>query len=277
VSQDPASVCIYGHPILEPPAFTQHHHVHPWEVQLPVLENPEHAHSLVVVLLRPTQHGAVYGPHRGLVLGNFGIYQGLVSLKRFLLEAELIKFSETIPRGQALLDILDRRGQFSGARSRQAQEAGIEETGGVVREEGGDERRGEGGEGGLLQVRGEGVLPLEAERPEPPRGVRGGLEGAEGEARGGAAGGADVEGGRGRGREASHEGLHLGGGGHGEVGAVTEEDHGEVQRRRLRGAVALGLVVRMRRRRRGPVRWAEGAAILESAHGGRREAQIPRV
>jgi hypothetical protein len=41
-------------------------------------------------------------------------------------------------------------------------------------------------------------------------------------------------------REASHEGHHFSGGGHGKVGAVTEEDHSELRRRRLRGAVTLG-------------------------------------
>jgi hypothetical protein len=137
-------------------------------------------------------------------------------------------------------------------------------------------------EGGLGQVRSEGVQPLEAERPELPRGVRGDLERAEYEARGGAAGGVDGEPGRGRRREASHEGLHLSGGRHGQVGAGAEEDHKELQRRRLHGAVAFGLVLGLGLvvalivvvevvvlavvdwRRRTPVR---RAVVLESEHG----------
>jgi hypothetical protein len=135
-------------------------------------------------------------------------------------------------------------------------------------------------EGGLGQVRSEGVQPLEAERPELPRGVRGDLERAEYEARGGAAGGVDGEPGRGRRREASHEGLHLSGGRHGQVGAGAEEDHKELQRRRLHGAVAFGLVLGLvvalivvvelvvlavvDWRRRTPVR---RAVVLESEHG----------
>lgn len=79
-------------------------------------------------------------------------------------------------------------------------------------EERGDERRGVGGEGGVREVQGEEVEPLEAERPELARGGRGGRDGGEDEARGMAAGGLDGYAGRGRRREAREEGLHLNGG-----------------------------------------------------------------
>jgi hypothetical protein len=58
---------------------------------------------------------------------------------------------------EALLHVLDRCGELSGARGREVDEARMEEAGGVVREEGGDERAGVGGEGRLGQVRREGI------------------------------------------------------------------------------------------------------------------------
>ena len=126
-------------------------------------------------------------------------------------------------------------------------------------------------------------MPLEAARPELGRGGRGLAEGAEDEARGEAARGVDGEAGRGRGREAPDEGLHLGCGWRGVIGTRAEEEHGELRRGmgRLRGAVALvlGLVLGLAvvvvvavvamavRRRRGPIRRAEGTGVLRSAHG----------
>ena len=140
-----------------------------------------------------------------------------------------------------------------------------------------------GCEGGVLEFQGEEVMPLEAARPELGRGGRGLAEGAEDEARGEAARGVDGEAGRGRGREGPDEGLHLSCGWRGVIGTRAEEEHGELRRRmrRLHGAVALGrglvlvlivvvvvaVVAMAVRRRRGPVRRAEGTAVLRSEHG----------
>lgn len=118
-----------------------------------------------------------------------------------------------------------------------------------------DERRGVGGEGGVREVQGEEVEPLEAERPELTRGGRGVRDGGEDEARGMAAGRVDGDAGRGRRREARDEDLHLNGGRRGQIGARADEEYLELRR----GAVVVG-------RPWDPIRRAEGSAVLRSAH-----------
>jgi hypothetical protein len=96
--------------------------------------------------------------------------------------------------------------------------------------------------GRVPEFQGEEVAPLETERPEITCGGRDVSEGAEDEAHGEAARGVDGEAGRGRGREAHDEGLHLSGGRRGVIWARAEEEHGELRRGRggrLRGAVPL--------------------------------------
>jgi len=110
-------------------------------------------------------------------------------------------------------------------------------------EERGDARRGVGGEGGVREVEGEEVEPLEAERPQLARGGRGVRDGGEDEARGMATGGVDGDAGRGRRWEARDEGLHLNGGRGGQIGARADEEYLELRRRRGRLHVAVALVL----------------------------------
>jgi hypothetical protein len=134
-----------------------------------------------------------------------------------------------------------------------------------------------GCEGGVPEFQGEEVAPLETERPEIACGGRDVSEGAEDEARDEAARGVDGEAGRGRGRgrEACDEGLHLSGGRRGVIWARAEEEHDELRRGRggrLRGAITLvvGLVLRfvVAVAVAVVVRRAEGTAVLlRSAHG----------
>lgn len=153
----------------------------------------------------------------------------------------------------------------------------------MVSKERGDERRSVGGEGAVWEFRDEEVDPLKAERPELSRGSRSSREGGEKQIRGDMAGGADGEAGPGRGPEARNERLHLNGSRRGEIGARAEEGNRELRRGRGRlhvaVALALGLIpvfvvvvviAALVGRRWGPIRRAEGAAVLISAHGGRR-------
>jgi hypothetical protein len=190
-----------------------------------------------------------------------------------------------VPR-QAALHRLDGGRELGGAGGREGDEVGVDEAGGVGGEEGGDEGGGVRGEGGIGDVRGEEVEALEAERPELARGGGGGLRGAEREARGLAARRGDAQAVRGRGGQAGDECLDLRGRRRREVAPPAEEDHGELPRPRLRGAIPLLVlvlvlvVVVVAVRRRAPVRRAEGAAIVGSAHGGGGgggEVGFPRV